>query len=212
MKPENKTVSGKILVEKVAEADFPSRYAHFRICGFRLLNGPAPETAVVLVKGTPQAGEVPLVRIHSQCLTGDVFASLRCDCREQLEAALKQVGASPYGFIIYEDQEGRGIGLMSKLQAYELQDQGVDTVEANRQLGYAADLRNYTLAAGILQYFQVQSVRLLSNNPDKLRALENGGIQIHERVPLEVAPQESSARYLKTKQEKLGHLLGGLKP
>ncbi len=125
---------------------------------------------------------------------------------------MKQVGNSLYGFIIYEDQEGRGIGLMSKLQAYELQDQGVDTVEANRQLGYAADLRNYTLAAGILQYFQVKSVRLLSNNPDKMRALENGGIQIHERVPLEVPPQESSARYLKTKQEKLGHLLGGLEP
>ena len=212
MKPENKAVSGNILVEKIAEADFPSQHGHFRICGFRLVNGPAPESAVVLVKGTPQAGEIPLVRIHSQCLTGDVFASLRCDCREQLETALKLVGASPYGFVIYEEQEGRGIGLMSKLQAYELQDRGVDTVEANRQLGYAADLRNYTLAAGILQYFQVKSVRLLSNNPDKLRALENVGIQIHERVPLEVAAHESSARYLKTKQEKLGHLLGGGKP
>ncbi len=124
---------------------------------------------------------------------------------------MKQVGNSLYGFIIYEDQEGRGIGLMSKLQAYELQDQGVDTVEANRRLGFAADLRNYTLAAGILQYFQVQSVRLLSNNPAKLQALENSGIRIHERVPLEVAPQQSSARYLKTKREKLGHLLNGLK-
>ena len=212
MKPENKTPSRKIEVEKVAEADFPSRFGHFRLCGFRLVDGKPPETSVVLLKGEPRPSEIPLVRIHSQCLTGDVFGSLRCDCRDQLETALKLVGASPYGFVIYEEQEGRGIGLMNKLQAYELQDQGVDTVEANRRLGFAADLRHYTLAAGILQYFQVQSVRLLSNNPAKLQALENSGIRIHERVPLEVAPQQSSARYLKTKQEKLGHLLSRLEP
>src|SRR3972149_3811486 len=161
-------VAPAVAVEKIAEADFPSCFGHFRICGFRLANGGVPETAVVLVKGEPQAGKAPLVRIHSQCLTGDVFASLRCDCREQLEIALTQVGAADYGFVIYEDQEGRGIGLMNKLLAYQLQDQGVDTVEANRQLGYEADLRRYTLAAGILQYYQVRSVRLLSNNPDKL--------------------------------------------
>ncbi|MBI4465662.1 MAG: GTP cyclohydrolase II, partial [Acidobacteria bacterium] len=158
-----------VAVEKIAEADFPSRFGHFRVCGFRLVDGEVPETAVVLIKGDPQPGQVPLVRIHSQCLTGDVFASLRCDCREQLEIALKQVGASDYGFIIYEDQEGRGIGLMNKLLAYQLQDQGVDTVEANRRLGYEADLRSYRLAVGILQYYQVRAVRLLSNNPEKLR-------------------------------------------
>ncbi|MBI1955354.1 MAG: GTP cyclohydrolase II [Acidobacteria bacterium] len=204
-KPETPIAAGKIPVEKVAEADFPTRFGHFRICGFRQLHGAEPEIAVVLLKGEPQPGKVPLVRIHSQCLTGDVFGSLRCDCREQLEMALSQIGASEYGFLIYEQQEGRGIGLLSKLQAYALQDQGMDTVEANQQLGYEADLRQYTLAAGILQYYQVGAVRLLSNNPDKLRALEAAGILVPERVPLAVNPQPSSARYLKTKREKMGH-------
>ncbi|OFV99021.1 MAG: GTP cyclohydrolase II [Acidobacteria bacterium RIFCSPLOWO2_02_FULL_61_28] len=206
-KPTSKDHPQTISVEKVADADFPTRFGQFRICGFRLANGTPSETAVVLVKGKPRAGQVPLVRIHSQCLTGDVFASLRCDCREQLEMALEQVGGSDYGFVIYEPQEGRGIGLMSKLQAYQLQDQGVDTVEANRQLGFEPDLRQYTLAAGILQHYGVRSVRLLSNNPDKLRALEHCGIAIQERVPIEAAPHHASARYLKTKREKMGHLL-----
>lgn len=201
-----------VAVEKIAEADFPSRFGHFRICGFRLTEGPTLETAVVLIKGDPQPGKVPLVRIHSQCLTGDVFASLRCDCREQLEIALTQVGGSDYGFVIYEDQEGRGIGLMNKLLAYQLQDQGVDTVEANRRLGYDADLRRYTLAAGILQHYQVRAVRLLSNNPDKLRALESNGIRIQERIPIVAAPHKSRARYLKTKREKMGHLLSPTAP
>lgn len=194
-------------VQKVAEAEFPTRFGQFRICGFSLANGTASESAVVLVKGKPRAGRVPLVRIHSQCLTGDVFASLRCDCREQLEMALAQVGASDYGFIIYEPQEGRGIGLMNKLQAYQLQDQGIDTVDANRQLGFEPDLRQYTLAAGVLQHYGVRSVRLLSNNPEKIRALESFGIRIAERVPIEAAPHHASARYLKTKREKMGHLL-----
>src|SRR3989304_2121863 len=181
-------VASPVAVEKVAEADFPSRFGHFRICGFRLVDGAIPETAVVLIQGNPEPGKVPLVRIPSQCLTGDVFASLRCDCREQLEIALTQVGAADYGFVIYEDQEGRGIGLMNKLLAYQLQVQGVDTVEANRQLGYEADLRRYTLAAGILLYYQVRAVRLLSNNPEKLRALESYGITIQERVPIVAGP------------------------
>ena len=201
------SVAEVVRVEKVAEADFPTRFGKFRICGFRLANGASSEEAVVLAKGKPRAGKSPLVRIHSQCLTGDVFASLRCDCRAQLEMALTQVGTADYGFIIYQPQEGRGIGLMNKLQAYQLQDKGVDTVEANRQLGFDADLRQYTLAAGILQYFGVRSVRLLSNNPDKLRALENFGIEIAERVPIEAVPHQASARYLSTKREKMGHLL-----
>jgi GTP cyclohydrolase II len=196
-----------IPVEKVAEADFPTRYGHFRVCGFRLTHEGVSEAALVLVKGEPGPGKVPLVRIHSQCLTGDVFSSLRCDCREQLEMALAQVGTSDYGLIIYEEKEGRGIGLMNKLQAYELQDQGVDTVEANKQLGFEVDLRSYRLPAGILQYYEVSAVRLLSNNPDKLRALEAHGITIEERVPIEVAPHKARERYLNTKRDKLGHLL-----
>ena len=196
-----------IYVSKLAEADFPTRFGQFRICGFSSANDSASETAVVLVRGKPRPGRVPLVRLHSQCLTGDVFASLRCDCREQLEMALAQVGASDYGFIIYEPQEGRGIGLMNKLQAYELQDNGSDTVEANRQLGFEADMRQYTLAAGILQHYGVKSVRLLSNNPDKIQALESSGITVQERVPIEASPNRASERYLKTKREKMGHLL-----
>ena len=193
-------------IQKVAEADFPTRHGHFRICGFQLTNGNAPEAAVVLLKGEPRPGSVPLVRIHSQCMTGDVFGSLRCDCRDQLELALSQVGAADYGFIIYEEKEGRGIGLMNKLQAYELQDQGVDTVEANRRLGFEADLRDYTLPAAILHYYGVTAVRLLSNNPEKIRALESAGIAVQERLSIEGAPNQASARYLKTKKEKMGHL------
>jgi len=207
VKPTRRENPPTIHVHKVAEADFPTRFGQFRICGFSSTNGATPETAVVLVRGKPRAGRVPLVRIHSQCLTGDVFASLRCDCREQLEMALAQVGASDYGFIIYEPQEGRGIGLMNKLQAYQLQDSGSDTIEANRQLGFEADMRQYTLAAGILQHYGVKSVRLLSNNPDKIQALERFGIAIRERVPIEAKPHRASARYLKTKREKMGHLL-----
>jgi len=148
----------------------------------------------------------PLLRIHSQCLTGDVFGSLRCDCREQLEIALAMIAGEGTGILIYEQQEGRGIGLMAKLQAYELQDQGLDTVEANERLGFKADHREFTLPAEILKALGVSSVRLLSNNPDKVAALEKGGIVVTERVPCEAAPSAHSEDYLKTKKEKLGHL------
>jgi len=148
----------------------------------------------------------PLLRIHSQCLTGDVFGSLRCDCRAQLEMALAMIAEQGAGILIYEQQEGRGIGLMAKLQAYELQDQGLDTVEANERLGFKADHREFTLPAEILKALGVSSVRLLSNNPDKVAALEKGGIVVTERVPCEVAPEAHSEDYLKTKKEKLGHL------
>ena len=148
----------------------------------------------------------PLVRVHSQCLTGDVFGSLRCDCRQQLELALSMIASEGAGILIYEQQEGRGIGLMPKLQAYELQDAGLDTVEANERLGFKADQREFRLPVKILESLGVQNVRLLSNNPDKIAALEKAGIKVSERVPCEVAPSTHAEDYLRTKKQKLGHL------
>jgi len=192
---------------KAADADFPSRFGHFRIYGFEGVRNGETEEAVVLKLGdlSEELGP-PLVRIHSQCLTGDVFHSLRCDCRSQLELALDGIVAEGRGLLIYEHQEGRGIGLMNKLRAYELQDGGLDTVEANERLGFAADLRDYALPAAILHYFKVDKVRLLSNNPEKVAALEQAGIQVVERAPIIVPPLETTAEYLRTKREKLGHL------
>jgi GTP cyclohydrolase II len=196
-------------LRQIASADFPTRWGNFRIHGFRGEFGPEThakdEEAVALVMGDIHSSP-PLVRIHSQCLTGDVFGSLRCDCRQQLEMALSMIAESGAGILLYEQQEGRGIGLMAKLQAYELQDQGLDTVEANESLGFKADHREFALPAEILKALGVSSVRLLSNNPDKVAALEKGGIVVVERVPCEVAPSEHSEDYLKTKKEKLGHL------
>ena len=203
-------------VKKIAEADFPTRWGHFRIMGFEgQLAEPRtdcePGTAevdglVALVMGDIHSTP-PLVRIHSQCLTGDVFGSLRCDCRLQLEMALDEIGKEGAGILLYEQQEGRGIGLMAKLKAYELQDQGLDTVEANVELGFAADCRGYELPAAVLKLLGVKSVRLMTNNPEKVAAMESAGIVVAERVSAEVAPQESFAGYLKTKQEKMGHIL-----
>ena len=195
-----------IELHKVAEADFPSRFGSFRIYGFEAIVEGAREEAVVLRMGE-LAGAPPLVRIHSQCLTGDVFHSLRCDCRAQLELALESIAQEGRGLLIYEHKEGRGIGLLNKLRAYELQDQGADTVEANQQLGFEADLRGYELPGAILGYFGLEAVRLMSNNPEKVQALEKAGIRVAERVPAVIAPLESSQDYLRTKQEKLGHLL-----
>lgn len=194
-------------LNKVAEADFPTRFGPFRIYGFEGFRGTETEEAVVLKAGdlSPELG-APLVRIHSQCLTGDVFHSLRCDCRSQLELALDQIVAEGRGLLIYEHQEGRGIGLMNKLRAYELQDQGRDTVEANEELGFDADLRDYALPAAILQYLNVTQVRLLSNNPQKVSALESAGIRVVERAPIIAPPLETTEAYLKTKREKMGHL------
>jgi GTP cyclohydrolase II len=199
--------SDNLTLRKVAEADFPTRFGRFRIYGFEGIRGAETEEAVVLKIGDldPNFGP-PLVRIHSQCLTGDVFHSLRCDCRSQLELALDQIVAEQRGLLIYEHQEGRGIGLLNKLRAYELQDEGLDTVQANEKLGFEADLRDYALPAAILQYFGVKSLRLLSNNPEKVAALESVGIQVVERAPIIVPPLETTAEYLKTKREKLGHL------
>ena len=193
-------------LRKIAEADFPTRFGQFRIYGFEGDSGGEVEEAAVLQMGEI-TGDPPLVRIHSQCLTGDVFHSLRCDCRAQLELALESIAAEGRGLLVYELQEGRGIGLLNKLRAYELQDQGADTVEANEQLGFEADLRVYALPAAILQFFGLSAVRLMSNNPDKIRALEQAGVRVAERVPCIVAAQESTEDYLRTKKERLGHLL-----
>ncbi len=211
-------------VKKVAEADFPSRWGHFRILGFEgTLPAPRPcdqgatgDSAKPLVEGLVAVvmGDIhtapPLVRIHSQCLTGDVFGSLRCDCRLQLEMALARIAQEGAGILLYEQQEGRGIGLMAKLKAYELQDQGLDTVEANVELGFAADCREYELPSEVLKLMGVRQLRLMTNNPDKVAALESAGVTVTERVSAEVEPQETFERYLRTKQEKMGHILDTL--
>ncbi len=163
------------------------------------------EEAVVLVMGDIHT-DAPLVRIHSQCLTGDVFQSMRCDCRQQLELALMKISELGKGILIYEEQEGRGIGLMAKLQAYELQDQGLDTVEANVKLGFEPDCRAYHMPVEILQALGVRKLRLLSNNPEKVAAVEAVGIEVVERVPADVEAYETHAKYLRTKREKMGHL------
>jgi GTP cyclohydrolase II len=194
------------VAKKLAEADFPTRWGHFRIAGFELPgNSGEKEEGVALTMGDLQSSP-PLVRIHSQCLTGDVFSSLRCDCRQQLEMALELIASAGAGILIYEQQEGRGIGLMAKLQAYELQDGGMDTVQANVQLGFKPDQREYALPAEILKFFAVSAVRLLSNNPDKIAALEGAGIRVVERVPCEVEVNSAAENYLRTKKEKMGHL------
>jgi len=209
-------VKSSITVRDVASADFPTRWGTFRIHGFEgILPSPQgaagdgatakKEEAVALVMGDVRS-TAPLVRIHSQCLTGDVFGSLRCDCREQLEMALGLIAEAGAGVLVYEQQEGRGIGLMAKLQAYQLQDEGLDTVEANERLGFKADQREFALPAEILKALGIPEVRLLSNNPDKVAALERGGVRVVERVPCEVATTEYAEEYLKTKKEKMGHL------
>ena len=200
-------------VTKVADADFPTRWGHFRILGFEGVTQPSNATlkrvdnAVALTMGDLHAG-VPLVRIHSQCLTGDVFHSLRCDCHDQLHLALARIADQGAGILLYEQQEGRGIGLMAKLRAYELQDNGADTVEANEQLGYEADYRHFELPAEILKYLQVPAVRLITNNPDKVASLESAGIRVTERLSAAIPSEPTFERYLQTKHEKMGHLVG----
>lgn len=205
-------------VTQVADADFPTRWGHFRILGFEGVvagpescnaNTPAPakriEAAVALVMGDIHS-KPPIIRIHSQCLTGDVFHSLRCDCRLQLELALRTITQAGAGILLYEQQEGRGIGLMAKLKAYELQDQGLDTVEANIELGYKADCREFELPAEILKQLGIDAVRLITNNPEKVEALESAGIRVVERISAAVEPEESFERYLQVKREKMGHI------
>lgn len=199
-------------VSKVADADFPTRWGQFRILGFEGLTTPGDprrkpvESAVALVMGT--LGSTPLVRIHSQCTTGDVFHSLRCDCHDQLHLALRRIGDEGSGILLYEHQEGRGIGLMAKLRAYELQDQGLDTIEANLHLGFQADCRQFELPAEVLKHLGVAAVRLMTNNPEKVAALESAGIRVAERLSAAIPSEPTFARYMKTKREKMGHLMG----
>jgi len=191
--------------EEVIKAKLPTRYGDFDLYGFE--NESDGEQAVALVMGDLSSSEAPLVRIHSQCFTGDTLHSLRCDCGDQLEQALSLISTSGPGILIYQMQEGRGIGLINKLRAYQLQDRGVDTVEANLQLGFEADLRSYRFCAEILKYLGVNAVRLLSNNPDKINGLEEAGVKVVERVPSLVDSSQFRQDYMQTKKEKMGHLL-----
>jgi GTP cyclohydrolase II len=190
-----------------AEADFPTEFGLFKIHGFEWTVEGKREEAVAVVMGDLKSGGAPLLRIHSQCLTGDVFHSLRCDCREQLEMALRAVAEAGRGLVIYEMKEGRGIGIINKLRAYQLQDEGADTVQANEALGLAVDSRDYRLPGAICRHLGVPAVRLMSNNPDKIAALEEAGIQVVERVPVVSEGSQYSKPYLAVKREKLGHMI-----
>jgi GTP cyclohydrolase II len=193
----------------VARAQLPTSFGDFRVVG---IEGRPGEEAVAIQRGTLRSGKTrngkaPLVRVHSQCLTGDVFTSERCDCRAQLEFSLKQIAKEPSGVLLYLPQEGRGIGLINKLRAYELQDAGLDTVQANSKLGFAADSRDYEFAAEALKALGVRELRLLSNNPDKVEQLESAGLRVVERVPCRPRTSRHSKFYLRTKKDKMGHLL-----
>lgn len=194
-----------ITVEKVAVANLPTTFGNFKIAGYRSLN--SNEEFVALYKGEMRANIPTLVRIHSQCLTGDVFGSIKCDCGPQLHKAIEMIEAEGRGAIVYQQQEGRGIGIVNKIRAYALQDEGADTVEANEKLGFAVDARQYQQCAEVLFDLGLCKVRVISNNPDKLKALEVAGLQIVERVPIEVESGEPAAHYMRTKKEKMGHLL-----
>lgn len=188
----------------VARASFPTAFGEFTIYGFRdAVDG---EEAVALVAGELK-GKTVLARIHSMCFTGDTLHSLRCDCGKQLNAALQAIGEEGTGILIYQMQEGRGIGLLNKLRAYALQDEGLDTIDANHKLGFKSDERQYAFCAEILKYFEVEGIRMLTNNPRKLEGMESEGVQVKERVPLVIEPSPHNSRYLDTKKKRMGHLL-----
>ena len=195
----------KLSVERVAEAKLPTEWGDFQIAGYRSLT--SSEEFVVLFKGELRPDVPALVRIHSQCLTGDVFGSTKCDCGEQLHRTMQMIEAEGRGAIVYQQQEGRGIGILNKIRAYALQDDGADTVEANERLGLAVDSREYRQCSEVLFHLGLCKVKVISNNPGKLRALEEAGLEITERISIEVASSEPAAKYLKTKKEKMGHLL-----
>ncbi len=189
----------------VAQAALPTKHGRFTVLG---VQGPTPQDVIVVLRHGRRNGKgAPLVRIHSQCLTGDVLASRRCDCRAQLELSLRKIASAPFGLLLYVPQEGRGIGLINKLRAYQLQDDGMDTVEANEKLGFAADSRDYGFSAAVLRLLGAKRIRLLSNSPDKVRQLEQHGIKVIERIPCRPRASRESRAYLATKRDKLGHFL-----
>lgn len=192
-------------IERVATARLPTEYGEFCIIGYRSLT--SDEEFVALVRGELRPDRPTLVRIHSQCLTGDVFCSVKCDCGRQLKAAMRLIADEECGVLVYQQQEGRGIGIINKIRAYALQDAGADTIEANQRLGLEVDLRRYEQCAEILLDLGLRRVRVLSNNPEKIRALKAAGLEVVARVALESAPTDAAANYLRTKKEKLGHLL-----
>jgi GTP cyclohydrolase II len=201
----NSIADNRNCVQLVAHAKLPTKYGQFIIIGFHDRENNKDHTA--LVKGNVSGKENCPVRIHSECHTGDVFHSLKCDCREQLEASLKYISQHPFGVLIYLKQEGRGIGLLNKIKAYQLQDLGLDTIEANEYLGLPNDMRDYSVAAKIIKLLNIKSVSILTNNPDKIEGLEKEGIFISERIPLVIEPNDHNHTYLNTKQKKMGHLL-----
>lgn len=197
--------SDELVVQKYAEASLPTRYGNFRIVAFA--NNRDRKDHVAVVRGDVSGREDVLTRIHSECTTGDVFGSLRCDCGEQLERAMKELGDAERGILLYMRQEGRGIGLAEKVKAYELQDEGLDTVEANRHLGFDDDLREYGIAARMLEALDVESVELMTNNPNKVQGLLEWDVDVSRRIPIKVLPNPHNVRYLETKRRKSGHLL-----
>jgi 3,4-dihydroxy 2-butanone 4-phosphate synthase/GTP cyclohydrolase II len=192
-------------IKRVAEAQLPTEFGVFRLIGYQSLI--SDEEFVVLARGRLRPETPTLVRIHSQCLTGDVFGSTKCDCGQQLHAAMELIAKEDRGVIVYQQQEGRGIGILNKIRAYALQDEGADTIEANELLGLASDLRRYDQCAEILRDLGLEQIRLISNNPEKIRTLERRGLKIVERVPLKIRFHRGLVRYLKTKREEMGHLL-----
>ncbi|MBE7516926.1 MAG: GTP cyclohydrolase II [Chloracidobacterium sp.] len=204
LRPVRSGVKAKT-VEKVAEAKLPTEYGHFRLMGFRSLT--SDEEFVVLAMGTHFRGRPTLVRMHSQCMTGDVFGSAKCDCGQQLHAAMLKIAKEKHGIIVYHQQEGRGIGIMNKIRAYALQDAGADTIEANHMLGLPTDLRHYEQCAEILAQLGVDRVRLMSNNPEKFKALRDYGLEVTERVPLPIEFYKTFAGYLRTKRDRMGHYI-----
>jgi len=204
-KPEPSAQASRLSVERVAEAKLPTEIGEFRLIGYRSLT--SEEEFVVLARGEFAPNEPTLTRIHSQCLTGDVFGSTKCDCGQQLHTTMRMIADAGRGAIIYQQQEGRGIGIINKIRAYALQDEGADTIQANELLGFAADLRKYEQCGEILTDLGIKGVRLITNNPAKIQALANCGLEIVERVPLEIKFHRSFARYLRTKREEMGHLI-----